>query len=370
MEALLAKLANLLQAGQFLGGEQAIRETVVLPVLQSLGWEIFDPVKVICEFPMSGRRVDYALSASPPKVDLFIETKALGNSVGADKQLFEYAYHQGVQFAVLTDGREWNFFVPGEQGSYDERRVQKLDLTERTPKDAAEIMARYLAYDRVKSGVALESAKADYKNHSKRLIAANNISKAWTELVDLPDDLLMELIAEKTESLCGFRPASEDVEQFLDTLSTGMTTTLPMPATKPLTHSPRSAKKSEHILAVESPVSDRKVDYTILGHARHAATASDALIDILQTLAKRDAHFVEKLAPVVRGRTRNHIARKRDDVYPLKPELAEYTVEFVPGWWLGTNIANRDKLRIIKGACDVAKLKFGHDLKISLPNAG
>jgi hypothetical protein len=65
----------------------------------------------------------------------------------------------------------------------------------------------------------------------------------------------------------------------------------------------------------------------------------------------------------------NHIARKRDDVYPLKLELAEYTVEFVPGWWLGTNIANRATLRIITAACDVAKLKFGHDLKISLPNA-
>src|SRR5208283_1614470 len=129
MESLLAKLATLLQSAQFQGGEQAIRETVVLQVLQSLGWEIFDPVKVIREFSMSGRRVDYALSASPPKIDLFIETKALGNSVGADKQLFEYAYHEGFQFAVLTDGREWNFFVPGEQGSYDERRVQKLDLT-------------------------------------------------------------------------------------------------------------------------------------------------------------------------------------------------------------------------------------------------
>ncbi len=63
--------------------------------------------------PESTLRVDYALSTAPPHVDLFIEVKALNHFIGADHQLFNYAYHEGIQFAVLTDGREWNFFVPG-----------------------------------------------------------------------------------------------------------------------------------------------------------------------------------------------------------------------------------------------------------------
>jgi hypothetical protein len=46
-----------------------------------------------------------------------------------------------------------------------------------------------------------------------------------------------------------------------------------------------------------------------------------------------------------------------------------YTTEIVPGWWLGTNIANRDKERLAKIACEVAGLKFGKDLVIEFPNA-
>jgi predicted type IV restriction endonuclease len=203
MEDLLATLSARLHAAQFRGGEQAIRETVVLPILQALGWDVFDPASVVREYSLSTRRVDYALSVSPPAVNLLIEVKALGNSDGADRQLFEYAYHEGVQFAVLTDGREWNFYVPGEQGSYDERRVQKLDLVEPSPKDSVSILTRYLARNRVQSGKALESAKADYKSNSSRRIAANNIFVAWKELVELPDDLLLDLIAEKTKPFVG-----------------------------------------------------------------------------------------------------------------------------------------------------------------------
>jgi hypothetical protein len=76
----------------------------------------------------------------------------------------------------------------------------------------------------------------------------------------------------------------------------------------------------------------------------------------MKMLAQRDPKFLDTVAPLVEGNSRNHIARSRDQVYPLKPELSEYTIEFVPGWWLGTNIANREKIRIIKKACEAAGL--------------
>ena len=36
-------------------------------------------------------------------------------------------------FVVLTDGETWSFYLPAEQGSYEDRRVYKLDLFERPP---------------------------------------------------------------------------------------------------------------------------------------------------------------------------------------------------------------------------------------------
>ena len=57
--------------------------------------------------------------------------KNIGQGGGAERQLFEYSFHKGVQLAILTDGREWNFFLPAEHGNYAERSVYKLDIVER-----------------------------------------------------------------------------------------------------------------------------------------------------------------------------------------------------------------------------------------------
>ena len=59
-------------------------------------------------------------------------------------------------------------FLPGEQGTYDDRRVQKLDIVDRPIAEAVDVFRRYLTYAKVNSGEALKSARADYKNLSKR----------------------------------------------------------------------------------------------------------------------------------------------------------------------------------------------------------
>ena len=328
----------------------------MLPILQSLGWDTLDPTTVYREYPLGSTKVDYALAAPPTKKQIFIEAKSTGSSSGGDKQLFGYAYHEGIPFAILTDGREWNFYLPGEQGNYDERRVQKLDIVDRPITEAIEVFRRYLTYSKVSSGDALKSARADYENLSKRKTAVQNIPAAWHDLASEPDSLLMDLISEKVESLCGYRPGPEDVEEFLVRLSGGTGSQVAV-----VTHSPR--------LPSTPLVSERSVSYKVFGQSRHAGNAIDALLDILRTLAEKSPTFLEKLSPAVKGRTRNHIARAREDVYPEKPELIEYTTELVPGWWLGTNFSNRDKMKIIEKACEVEKLVFGKDISISLPNA-
>ena len=61
---------------------------------------------------------------------VFIEVKQVGNIEGAEEQLFEYAFREGVPIAILTDGREWRFFHPTAQGDYRERKVCELNLSE------------------------------------------------------------------------------------------------------------------------------------------------------------------------------------------------------------------------------------------------
>lgn len=101
----------------------------------------------------------------------------------------------------------------------------------------------------------------------------------------------------------------------------------------------------------------------ILGEMHDCFTAIDALIWCLQTLAHLDAGLLEQVAMAVKSRTRNHIARSKTDIYPKRPDLAANARLITDGWFVGTNISNRDKRRIIEKACAVAGLKFGIDVK-------
>jgi hypothetical protein len=109
-----------------------------------------------------------------------------------------------------------------------------------------------------------------------------------------------------------------------------------------------------------------RIHYTLLGTELAAPDATAAMIDILATLSQGRPDFFERLAPKIRGRTRNHLARSRIDVYPERPDLAQYVREVIPGWYIGSNIANREKESFLRAACDVAGLTFGRDLVIDL----
>ena len=127
------------------------------------------------EYSLGGRRADYALCHPPREPVILVEVKQVGQSKGADRQLFQYAFHKGVPMAVLTDGQEWHFFLPTEQGDYGERRVYKLDLLERDPQEAEEGFERYLGYEEVRSGRAIEAARRDYRNAARKRTAQRTL---------------------------------------------------------------------------------------------------------------------------------------------------------------------------------------------------
>ena len=93
------------------------------------------------------------------------------------------------------------------------------------------------------------------------------------------------------------------------------------------------------------------------------------MINILSTLAQYDDHFYPNLAEKVRGRTRNHVARSPAEVYPGRPDLTCYVRQIGPGWLIGSNIANREKVKILRSACEVVGLDFGRDIAINLAQA-
>ncbi len=123
-----------------------------------------------------------------------------------------------------------------------------------------------------------------------------------------------------------------------------------------------SEKSSRH---VDARTPSDHGDWLIMfgGEEISAHTGADALEKTLKRLVSADPSRVEKIA-TVRGRIRPLIARKIEALYPGRPDLGEFSREFVPGWFVGTNYSRRDVMRLIRAAVESCGLVWGGDVYV------
>ncbi len=347
-----------IKAGRYVN-EATVSQGIVQRLLHALGWPVYDTEVVAPEFALSGRRVDYALCHPPRDPVVMVEVKQVGQSKGADRQLFEYAFHKGVPMAVLTDGQEWHFFLPTEQGDYGERRVYKLDLLERAPEEAQAGLERYLGYGEVRSGRAIEAARRDYRDAARKRTAQRTLPEAWTRLVEAEDELLIELVSDKVEDLCGVKTDPDAVAAFLRRQASSSTEPSPGPV-------PRRAERPARPVpgSTDAP---RFVGYMFYGSWNPARSAREVMVGVFEELAKRDPEFPERFAALPKhGRKRRYIARTREELYPGSPHLASNALQLGSGWWVDAHASRSGIERRIKMACEVARVGYGKDLQVNL----
>lgn len=362
----LANIRNALREGRFTS-EAAVSQGVVLPTLHALGWPVFDTAIVIPEFSLEGRRVDYALCHPAKRPSIFIEVKRVGLAEGADRQLFEYAFHLGVPMAILTDGQEWSFYLPGEQGHYAERRVYKIDLLEREVSESAERLKRYLSYLATCDGTAIQSARSDYRNVARGREIQATLPDAWNSLIQEQDSLLLELLADKVEDICGYKPELDACAAFLESggsILPGQSNELPrktpikqQPAegSTPATQPPRQQLPRE------------KHSFSVLGQSLSASSAREVMITVFKALAENDSQFLERFAARKHGKKRRYLAQSKSELYPDRPDLVESAaLELLPGWWMGTNYSRRDIQKIIDLAKEVASPEAGASINVQV----
>lgn len=353
-----------IKAGRF-SNEASVSQGIVLRILNALGWPTYDTQVVCPEYSLEGRRVDFALCRPGGQPIAFVEVKQVGQSEGAERQLFEYAFVKGVQLAILTDGQAWNFFLPGEQGDFGERRVYKLDIGERSVAECVARLARYINYDDMVSGKAIQAARDDYKDVARDREMKVNLPRAWTKLVSEEDDLLLELVADQVQSLCGYKPDLDTVATFLRDELTLRSSTFGFVTQPPRTPaSPLAAKPP----TPGAPRPLNSTGYVLHGQQVSSRNALDVLTSVFEALAKLDPSFLDRFAALPKhGRTRRYVARTPEELYPGRPDLAsEYSVRLSSGWWLGTNLSRAAIARIIEMACEVAHIEFRRDLVINL----
>ena len=306
----------------------------------------------------------------------------MGKGTGAERQLFEYAFYRGVPLAILTDGREWSFFLPAEEGSYDKRLVCKLDLSASDAAESVQRFERYLRYDAVRSGAARKAAQADYRDVVRARQIQDALPKAWAKLVAEENKYLIDAVAECVDDLCGHRPTTDTVASFLRTLQPGCGALSP-PAHTPAPllapedqgppNEPTVGLPQQPTPTISHPTAPEKapVGFHLFDKFYPCRKGREILVGVFEALAERDPTFIERFVALPRhGTKRRYLAVDPKGLHPADPRRARenaYTHQLKSGHWLLLQVDHKARVNMIKLACEVAKIGYGTDLRINNP---
>lgn len=196
--------------------EATTKQAIVLRLLSELGWPIFDTEEVKPEYSVSTRRVDYSLRINSSN-KVFLEVKKVMEDLEAhQKQLLDYSFQEGVRLAVLTNGVTWWFYLPLSEGSWEQRKYFAIDMTQQAPEDTAKRFIDFLSRENVKTEKAISVAETLLKGRVKESEINKNLPKAWNKIISGPDELLVELINETLERICGHKAEPEQIVSFIN----------------------------------------------------------------------------------------------------------------------------------------------------------
>jgi hypothetical protein len=217
MEEKLVTLVDQLKSDKRLASfdEAATKQIVLLRVLSLLGWDTFNIDEVLPEYSVGSQKVDYSLRHKNVN-KVFIEVKKVGEDLEKhQEQLLNYSFKEGTKLAILTNGISWRFYLPLYEGSWDQRKFYTIEIYDQDSEDIVGKFKDYLSKENVLSGKSTQNAEAVYKSKQKEYLVSGTLPKAWNKLISEPDELLIELIADATEKLCGYKPENSVVEDFI-----------------------------------------------------------------------------------------------------------------------------------------------------------
>ena len=215
--------------------EETAKFQIIRPVLDHLGWDTADP-EVLWEHSVgdrkSGGKVDIALRGGR-RIAALIEAKAPGQELNKHvAQVLGYAFYEGINICVLTNGPEWRIYLPKEDGPPEERCFANLDLMNGPIERLAEDLEAFLGKENLLSKRSERRAKEVLKARRQADHLNSKLPEIWSQMVREPDQRLVELVVDRAYEELNLRPAPEQVQAVLRG-SPAPTVTPPKPAAPP-----------------------------------------------------------------------------------------------------------------------------------------
>jgi len=167
--------------------EEATKSAFVMPFIQILGYDLFNPLEVVPEFitdygAKNAERVDYAIFKENQPI-LIIECKHHTENIEKHyTQIHKYFHLTKTRFAILTNGLQYNFYTDLDAANkLDEKPFLSFDITNIKDQQIKELVKFH------KSGFDISSilntaSELKYSN-AIRTIFTNELSNPSPEFV-------------------------------------------------------------------------------------------------------------------------------------------------------------------------------------------
>ncbi len=176
--------------------EEATKTAFVLPFINILGYDIFNPMEVVPEFTADiglkkGEKVDYAIFQGKDPI-LIIECKSWKENLTLhDSQLFRYFHVTKTRFSLLTNGIEYKFYSDlEEKNKMDLKPFLEFDLTKLKEGTIQEIQRFHKQSFDIENILTTASA----------LKFTKEIKKAFSEEIENPSPDFVKLLINKVYS--------------------------------------------------------------------------------------------------------------------------------------------------------------------------
>lgn len=170
--------------------EEATKTSLVLPFLQILGYDIFNPKEVTPEFTCDvgtkkGEKIDYLISKDNNPLFL-IECKKWSESLDGHKnQLLRYYHTSKAKFGILTNGIVYDFYVDSNNPNVmDEKPFFRFDFNNFCDSDL-EILIKFSKNSYNEEILLQEIEKIKYSSKFKNVILSelSEPSREFAELI-------------------------------------------------------------------------------------------------------------------------------------------------------------------------------------------
>lgn len=155
--------------------EEATKNALIMPFIQVLGYDVFNPFEVNPEFIADigikkGEKVDYAIMKEGQPMILIECKHHLENLDPHNSQLFRYFHTTNAKFGLLTNGLSYRFYTDlEEKNKMDNSPFFEFNITEIKDTELVELKKFHKSYFDVES-ITNTASELKYLNELKTLL--------------------------------------------------------------------------------------------------------------------------------------------------------------------------------------------------------